>query len=83
MTKPRPRNIAASIHQRLLDKSKESARPFNELFQYYAIERFLYRLSLSSHAGKFVLKEALMLPVWEKFPADGKRRINRPAKGRL
>ena len=40
MTNPRPRNIAASIHQRLLDKSKESARPFNELFQYYAIERF-------------------------------------------
>ena len=65
MTNPRPRNIAASIHQRLLDKSKESARPFNELFQYYAIERFLYRLSRSSHAGKFILKGALMLMVWE------------------
>ena len=65
MTKPRPRNIAASVHQRLLDKSKESARPFNELFQYYAIERFLYRLSRSSHAGKFILKGALMLLVWK------------------
>jgi len=65
MTNPRPRNIAASIHQRLLDKSKKSARPFNELFQYYAIERFLYRLSRSSHAGKFILKGALMLLVWE------------------
>jgi hypothetical protein len=65
MTIPRPRNISAFIHQRLLDKSKESAQPFNELFQYYAIERFLYRLSRSSHAGKFILKGALMLLVWD------------------
>lgn len=52
MTNPRPRNIAASVHQRLLDKSKDSARPFNELFQYYAIERFLYRLSRSSQTRR-------------------------------
>jgi hypothetical protein len=65
MTNSHHRNIAASIHHRLLDKSKESARPFNELFQYYAIERFLYRLSRSAHVGKFILKGALMLLVWE------------------
>jgi hypothetical protein len=59
------RNIAASVHQRLLNKSRESARTFNELFQYYAIERFLYRLSRSSYAEKFILKGALMLMVWE------------------
>jgi len=65
MTSTNLRNIAASVHQRLLNKSKESARPFNELFQYYAIERFLYRLSRSSYAEKFILKGALMLMVWE------------------
>jgi hypothetical protein len=65
MTSPRPRNIAASVHQRLLAKAKDSARPFNELFQYYAIEHFLYRLSRSSHAGKFILKGALMFQVWD------------------
>ncbi len=65
MTNSALRNIAASVHQRLLDKSKESARPFNELFQYYAIERFLYRLSRSSYAEKFILKGALMLMVWK------------------
>ncbi len=65
MTSPNLRNIAASVHQRLLKKSKESTRPFNELFQYYAIERFLYRLSRSSYAEKFILKGALMLMVWE------------------
>lgn len=51
---PHLRNVAASIQQHLLDRVKESARPFNELFQYYAIERFLYRLSLSPHTGKFI-----------------------------
>jgi hypothetical protein len=36
------KNIAASIHQRLLNMAKETGRPFNELLQYYALERFLY-----------------------------------------
>ena len=65
MTSSSLRNIAASVHQRILHKSRESARPFNDLLQYYAIERFLYRLSRSSYAGKFILKGALMLMVWE------------------
>ena len=30
-------NIAASVHQRLLNKAKELSRPFNELLQYFAI----------------------------------------------
>ncbi len=49
-------NIAASVHQRLLKKAKEIGRPFNELLQYFAIERFLYRLSRSPHADRFILK---------------------------
>lgn len=39
-------------------------RPFNEILQYFAMERFLYRLSKSPHAEKFILKGALMLVVW-------------------
>ena len=58
------KNIAASVHQRLLNKAKESSRPFNELLQYFAIERFIYRLSKSLHADKFILKGALMFSVW-------------------
>jgi predicted nucleotidyltransferase component of viral defense system len=65
MTSARSKNIAASVHQRLLGKARESVRPFNELFQYYAIERFLYRFSKSSFAERFILKGALMLIVWE------------------
>jgi predicted nucleotidyltransferase component of viral defense system len=36
----------------------------NFLLTRYAVERFLYRLSRSAHAQKFVLKGALLLIVW-------------------
>ena len=65
MTKLPPKNIAASVRQRLLMKARETRRPFSELLQYFAMERFLYRLSKSRYADNFVLKGALMLTVWE------------------
>lgn len=58
------KNIAASVHQRLLNKAKEYSRPFNEILQHFAIERFIYRLSKSPHADKFILKGALMFSAW-------------------
>lgn len=58
-------NMAASVRQRLLDKARASKRPFNELLQHYAMERFLYRLSKSEHADRFVLKGALLLRIWD------------------
>jgi predicted nucleotidyltransferase component of viral defense system len=64
MTKGRIKNTAASVRQRLLVKARETARPFNELLQYYAMERFLYRMSQSQHSQKFILKGALMLTAW-------------------
>ncbi len=39
-------------------------RPFSELLQYFAMERFLYRLAKSRFVDHFVLKGALMLNVW-------------------
>ena len=57
-------NLTASVHQCLLNKAKETSRPFNELLQRFATERFLYRLSKSSHADRFVLKGAAMLSIW-------------------
>lgn len=35
-------NVAASVHQRLLNRAHETNRPFSELLQYYSMERFLY-----------------------------------------
>lgn len=65
MTNRELKNIEASVRQRLLNKARDTGRPFGELVQYYAMERFLYRLSKSSHSNKFVLKGALMLSVWK------------------
>jgi hypothetical protein len=65
VTKTPPKNIAASVRQRLLNKARETNRSCSELVQYFAMERFLYRLSKSTHADKFILKGALMLAVWE------------------
>jgi predicted nucleotidyltransferase component of viral defense system len=59
------KNIAASVKQKLLSKAKEDGRPFNEVLQYYVMERFLYRLSQSSHKERFILKGALMLRAWQ------------------
>lgn len=56
--------MAASVHRRLLDRARESLRPFNEVLQHFAIERFIYRLSISPYANKFILKGALMFPLW-------------------
>ncbi len=60
-----PKNIAASIRQRLLNYSKNAKKPFNEVLQYYAMERFLYRLSQSQYANQFILKGGLMLRIWD------------------
>ena len=38
LTKTWVKNITASVRQRLLNKSRSDARPFQELVQYYAME---------------------------------------------
>ena len=63
MSKTEVRNLSASIHQRLSNQARRAGKPLNELLQYYAIERFLYRLASSSHAGQFVLKGAFLIAV--------------------
>ena len=60
----KPSNIPASVRARLLNLARKQGRPFNEVLQYFAIERFLYRLSMSRHSERFVLKGALMLQCW-------------------
>jgi len=57
-------NLAASVRQRLLNQARAQDRPFQELLQYYAMERFLYRLSRSEYSKKFILKGALLLTAW-------------------
>lgn len=65
MNRKSPTNVVASVHQRLLNHAKANSRPFNEVLQYYGMERFLYRLSKTPHAESFVLKGGLLLRVWD------------------
>src|SRR3989304_4855221 len=64
MSAKSPKNLPASIRHLLLNRGKSDHRPFSELLQYYTMERFLYRLSLSPHVHRFILKGALMLRAW-------------------
>jgi hypothetical protein len=57
--------MGASVRQRLLNHAKANGRPFAEVLQYYAMERFLYRLSMSPHVEAFTLKGALLLTAWQ------------------
>jgi predicted nucleotidyltransferase component of viral defense system len=70
------RNLPASFQQRLLNHARLSGRPYNEVLQYFVIERFLYRLSKSEHAGQFILKGALMFLVWETSLSRSTRDID-------
>ena len=62
------RNIAASIRARLLDLAHETRQDFNLILTRYALERLLYRLSVSPHAEQFLLKGALLFDLWFDIP---------------
>ena len=56
--------LARSVQVRLARHAKTIGVDPNLVLTRYAVERFLYRLSRSPHADKFVLKGALLLLVW-------------------
>jgi hypothetical protein len=58
------KDLAASIRARLTNRARQTGRPFQEVLTHFTLERFLYRLSRSPHAERFVLKGALMLRAW-------------------
>jgi len=61
-----PANVAASVRQRLLNKTRETGEDFQLLLTRYALERFLYRLGISQYRNKFVLKGAMLYLLWDK-----------------
>ena len=54
MKETSPRNIAASVHARLKNFSRPTGRSFNELLQYYGMERFIARLVQSDFVENFI-----------------------------
>jgi predicted nucleotidyltransferase component of viral defense system len=63
-----PRDRAASVRQRLLNLAKERGEEFNFVLLRYGLERLLYRLGQSRYAGTFVLKGAMLFPLWSGSP---------------
>lgn len=53
-------NIPASVSARLQTIARVRNLPFQKILQYYGFERFLYRLSASEYADRFVLKGGLI-----------------------
>lgn len=64
MTPAHGTNIAASVRQRLLDRSREKRVDFNLLLTRYGLERFLFRLGRSEFRERFILKGAMLFPLW-------------------
>lgn len=62
------RNPAASVRARLLNRARETGQDFNLILIRYALERLLYRLSISAHADQFLLKGALLFDLWFDIP---------------
>ena len=62
------KDLAASVRARLLNVAKDQSADFNQVLVRFALERILYRLSLSAHADHFLLKGALLFTLWYDMP---------------
>ena len=63
-----PRDRAASVRQRLLNVAKERGEEFSFVLLRYGLERLLFRLGQSRYADSFVLKGAMLFPLWSGSP---------------
>lgn len=67
------RNRAASIKQQLSNLARREGRVFEIVMVRYALERLLYRLSVSDKADRFILKGGMLVTLW----LDGDNRETR------
>lgn len=70
------KNIGASVRARLLALAKEKGQALDVLLTRYVLERFLYRLSRSDFADRFVLKGAMLVTTWFDEPHRPTRDID-------
>ncbi|QMW23263.1 nucleotidyl transferase AbiEii/AbiGii toxin family protein [Sandaracinobacteroides saxicola] len=59
-----PTDMAKSVKDRLLNIARQEGRVFDVLLVRFALERLLYRLSISEHRDRFVLKGGMLVTVW-------------------
>lgn len=68
MTRGPQKNVGASVRDRLTQRARAAGENVQLILTRYAIERLLYRLSLSAHSEKFVLKGAMLFSLWSPTP---------------
>lgn len=68
MTRGAPKNVAASVRDRLTRRARAAGENVQLILTRYAIERFLYRLSVSPHKDRFILKGAMLFSLWAPTP---------------
>ena len=66
--KPPLKNVGASVRARLTHAARERKENVQLALTRFAIERLLYRLSLSPHRDQFVLKGAMLFSLWTPTP---------------
>ena len=81
MTQEAPKNVSASVRDRLLNLSRERGEDHQLMLIRFATERLLYRLSRSSHAKDFILKGAMLFAVWSESPYRPTRDVDFLASG--
>ena len=59
-----PKNLAASVRQRLLDLSRDQGRVFDVVLVTYGLQRLIYRLSISEYRDQFILKGGMLVTLW-------------------
>lgn len=64
MSRPRATGFTQSVRDRLRYETKRSGRPYSQVLEFYAVERFLHRLGRSPHRERFILKGAQLLRFW-------------------
>jgi predicted nucleotidyltransferase component of viral defense system len=64
LTKPAPKNLPASVRQKLANLARERNVDFGLILVKYGLERILFRLSLSRYRDVFILKGALLFELW-------------------
>jgi len=63
-----PKNVAVSVRDRLTQRARQQRLNAQLLMTRYAIERVLYRLSVSRYRDRFVLKGAMLFALWAPTP---------------
>ena len=81
MSREKPRNLAASVRQRLFNLAQERREDFGLVLTRYGLERFLYRLAQSQYREQFILKGALLFELWTHRPYRPTRDLDLGGQG--